>query len=279
MYYKFFLFLILFSWSNVHSQSIQISGKAAPGNILIGKLTEKADAAGIKEILLDSVKLKFDKSGVFIFGFDRDDAGSHSLQAEFKNGHKINKQINLAKRVYQEQKLKVKPKFVTPPKKELTRIRREAEIIKEARAKIGVTDSAYFSAGFIKPVRGGRMTSVFGSRRILNGVPENIHNGIDIAAPRGTSVYAATDGIVRLTGKNFYYSGNLILLDHGQGLSSIYIHLDKILIKEGQKVYKGQLIGEIGTTGRSTGPHLHWGVQWYDKRIDPMSLLEIESVQ
>jgi murein DD-endopeptidase MepM/ murein hydrolase activator NlpD len=276
MSHRIYFLLIVLLCNIVYSQSIQIIGKAAPGNMLIAEFTDKADAANVKTVLLDNTKIKPDSSGIFIFGFDRDDSGHHFLKVEFNNGHKIDKEIDLTERKYEEQKLNVKQKFVTPPKKELNRIKREGEVIREARSKIGIIDSAFFLPGFIKPVKEGRITSVFGSTRILNGIPKSMHNGIDIAAPKGTAVYAATDGIVRLTGKNFYYSGNLILLDHGQGLSSIYIHLNKILVKKGQRVFKGQLIGEIGTTGRSTGPHLHWGVQWYDRRIDPLSLLGLK---
>jgi murein DD-endopeptidase MepM/ murein hydrolase activator NlpD len=124
-------------------------------------------------------------------------------------------------------------------------------------------------------IRGGRITGIFGSQRILNGVKKSPHNGLDIAAPEGTSVYAMTDGIVRLTGKNYYYNGNFVFIDHGQGLSSLYLHMSRLNVKDGQIVKKGVKIGEVGTTGRSTGPHLHWSVQWYNKRIDPECLLKI----
>ena len=278
-----FIILILFLFLLHHQsmpQEFQIMGTPAPGNILIGRMINPSEIKNIEKIMLDSTDIKFGNSGVFVFGFDRDDTGLHHIRVKMKNGRETVKELSLAKRSYKEQSISnMKQKYVNPPKRELARIEKESNIIKEARAKIGIIDSALYSAGFIRPVKGGRITGVFGSQRILNGIPKSTHNGLDIAAPRGTPVYAATDGIVQLTGKNFYYSGNLILLDHGQGLSSIYIHLHTIDVNEGQKVKKGQLIGQIGTTGRSTGPHLHWGVQWFDKRIDPMSLLEIGSVQ
>lgn len=276
---KLFLIIFFISCSQILPQNFQITGRAAPGNILIGKINQK-DLNQISSIYLDSTRLKFDHSGYFVFGFDRNDSGAHFIRITSKDKGETIKRLNLAERKFKEQKINnIKQKYVSPPKKELARIKREAATIKKAREKIGLTDSAYFSSGFIRPVKGGRISGVFGSQRILNGTPANIHNGLDIAAPKGTPVYAASDGIVVLTGRNFYYSGNLILIDHGQGLSSMYIHLNKIEVTEGQKVKKGQLIGEIGTTGRSTGPHLHWGVQWYDRRIDPMSLLEMSAVQ
>ena len=145
-----------------------------------------------------------------------------------------------------------------------------------AQSKIGELQTPLFRKGFIRPIKGGRISSVFGSQRILNGIPKNMHNGLDIAVPRGTPVLAMADAVVNLTTDNFYYAGNYIVLDHGQGLNSMYLHLSEILVEEGQRVNKGDVIGKVGTTGRSTGPHLHWGVQWYSKRIDPEHILNIK---
>ena len=156
----------------------------------------------------------------------------------------------------------VDKKYVKPPKKLKARIKREAKLIKSAWAKVGKITTALFMKGFDYPV--------------LNGKPSDIHNGVDFRRPEGDSVKAITDGIVRIAGKDFFYNGNFILLDHGQGLTSVYLHMSKLIVKAGQKVRKGELIGLVGSTGRSTGPHLHLGVQWYKKRIDPMSLFEIK---
>jgi murein DD-endopeptidase MepM/ murein hydrolase activator NlpD len=131
---------------------------------------------------------------------------------------------------------------------------------------------ALFAQGFVKPIEKGRISSVFGSQRILNGVPKSPHNGIDIAVPSGTPVKAMSDGKVILSADDFYYAGNFIILDHGLGLNSMYLHLSQTLVEEGQYVKKGEIIGKVGTTGRSTGPHLHWSVQWYNKRVDPDSV-------
>ncbi len=154
------------------------------------------------------------------------------------------------------------------------RIKREREITKSAKEKIGNISNALFSKGFIKPINGGRISSVFGSQRILNGVPKSPHNGIDIAVPRGTPVEAMSEGKVLLSADNFYYAGNFIIIDHGLGLNSMYLHLSESFVKEGQMVKKGEVIGKVGTTGRSTGPHLHWSVQWFEKRIDPNSVFD-----
>ena len=271
---RIFLFLtFILSLNYSVAQKIIITGKTEQGNLLVGF------AEGLESVKLDDKEL-LNSNGIFTFGFDRDDKGVHYLKLKLKNGKSIVKKIELHEREYKIQRInKIKKKYVTPPKSEMERIKSERKILKSARRKITETDSIYFLSGFIRPVKGGRITSVFGSQRILNGVPKNPHNGLDIAAPTGTPVYATADGIVVLAGANFYYNGNFVLLDHGQGLSSIYLHLSKILVKDGERVKKGQEIGRIGTTGRSTGPHLHWGVNWFGKRIDPASLLKLDLKQ
>jgi murein DD-endopeptidase MepM/ murein hydrolase activator NlpD len=246
-------------------------GEIQPGNIVFGK------AEDIKSIQLDEKEISFENSN-FVFGFDRDAKGKHFLVVQLIDRTVI-KKIILPERKYKIQRInRMKKKYVTAPKKETDRIKSEREISKQARAKIGKETKALYNSGFIRPIKGGRISSVFGSQRILNGKPKNAHNGIDIAVPLGTPVRAMTDGVVRLSADNFYYAGNYILLDHGQGLSSVYLHLKKSFVKEGQQITKGEVIGEVGTTGRSTGPHLHWGVQWFDKRVDPFSLLKIKEI-
>ncbi|MBI1939452.1 MAG: M23 family metallopeptidase [Ignavibacteriales bacterium] len=264
----FALYIFLFC-SLIYPQGLKLSGEFKPGSVVVGS------AKNIKRVLLDNKRLQFDKSGKFIFGFDRDAKGTHILKVIYKNGESETEKIKLPKRKYQIQRLRIAAKFVQPPKEELTRIKQEAKEMKSARDEIGKIDSALFSSGFVMPAK-GEFTGVFGSQRILNGVPKNIHNGIDISADEGDSVFAAADGIVRLAGEDFYYNGNFVLIDHGQGLTSIYLHMSKLDVKTGDYVLKGQKIGEAGSTGRSTSAHLHFGIQWYKKRIDPMSLFEIK---
>lgn len=245
------------------------------------KIKGKLEPASLNFIVSESLKfavLENDtlqvNEGYSAFGFDRDDTGNKILKMRFSDGSAAIKKIILPKKSYKIQKINnLNSDFVTPSNSLTERLEKERNITKQARSLIGKIDTSLFSNGFIRPVEGGRVTGVFGSQRILNGKPRNIHNGFDIASPTGTPVYAMTDGIVRLNADNFFYSGNFVLLDHGQGISSVYLHLSKSLVKEGDFVKKGDKIGEIGTTGRSTGPHLHWGVQWYDKRIDPISIL------
>ena len=263
------IFTLLFT-INLLAQSVEFFGKAIPGSIIIGKGKE------IKSVKLDSVDIPVDNDGYFIFGFDRDEKGIHYLTVQLEN-KTIIKKFELPERKYKIQRInRLKKKYVTLPKKDLLRVKKEREISKQARSKIGRIKIALYKSGFMRPIKGGRISSVFGSQRILNGKPKNAHNGIDIAVPRGTPVKAMADGIVRLSANNFYYSGNYILLDHGQGLNSFYLHLSKSFVHEGQLVKKGEVIGKVGTTGRSTGPHLHWGVQWFNKRVDPLLLLKIK---
>lgn len=263
------LILILTINVSLSAQNVKFFGKFEPGNLVIGK------GENIDWVVLDGLELQVDDDS-FVFGFDRDDSSEHLLRIKFKNGKLKLKKFLLPEREYNIQRINnMKKKYVSAPNDELERIKKERKIKKEAREKIGKMGKSYFKSGFIRPVKGGRISSVFGSQRILNGTPKSPHNGTDIAAGRGTPVYAMADGIVRLAADNFYYSGNFIMLDHGQGLSSVYLHMNKLNVEDGERVKKGEKIGEVGTTGRSTGPHLHWGVQWFDKRIDPMGLLEI----
>lgn len=253
---------------NFNAQSLEFYNEPLPGSLLFGK----ADRA--KSIIMDDNYIPFTEEGKFVVGFDRDDTSSHLLIVKTE-GKTFLKEIVLPNRKYKIQRInKMAQKYVSPPKEVLNRIAEERKITNAAKQKIGELREPHFASGFQIPIKGGRISSVFGSQRILNGVAKNPHNGIDIAVPRGTPVKAMTDGKVLLSADNFYYAGNFIILDHGFGVNSMYLHLDENLVEEGQFVKKGEVIGKVGTTGRSTGPHLHWTVQWYDKRVDPNSVFE-----
>lgn len=264
--------LFVFLFCSLLAGELKLIGKIRPGEVIFGK------AAGVTSVTLNGEELQYDEGEeLFVFGFDRDDEGIYYLRVKFEDGLVVAKKIILPKRKYKIQRINnMRQKFVTPPEEELPRIEKERAVIKSAREKIGRIDDALFTNGFRKPLRRLRVTGVFGSQRILNGVPKNAHGGVDYGAPRGEPVFAAADGIVRLVADNFYYAGNFVLLDHGQGLSTIYIHLHKTLVREGDYILRGDKIGEVGSTGRSTGPHLHWGANWFDKRVDAASLLQIK---
>ena len=269
-----FLVFVFFIIQSIYSQELKFYGDFEQGSLVI------VEGHDIAWAWLDKTKLQIDNGAIFSIGFDAKELGSKILKVKHFDGKVFLKKIILPKRKYKIQRINnKKQQFGETPDTLKQRIKREREIAREARTRIGKHSHALYSSGFIRPIRGGVITSVFGSQRILNGVPKNMHNGIDIAVPRGTSVKAMADGFVNLTTDNFYYAGNYIILDHGQGVNSMYLHLSKILVEEGQFVKKGQVIGKVGTTGRSTGPHLHWGVQWYSKRIDPAKLLGMNFVE
>lgn len=245
------------------AQSVEFYGKPQPGGLVFGV------AENPKKIMLDDKQIDFGKDGSFVIGFDRDDTSSYLLIVEMEGKTFLSK-ISLENREYNIQRInRMKQKYVSPPAEVNERIKKEREKTKFAKANIGKEKYAHFANGFIKPIKGGRISSIFGSQRILNGVPKNAHNGIDIAVPRGTNVMAMADGKVLFSADNFYYAGNFIIIDHGLGLNSMYLHLNESLVSQGQIVKKGEIIGKVGTTGRSTGPHLHWTVQWFNKRVDP----------
>lgn len=268
----FIIIITVLTISNkIFAQEINFFGEFEQGNLVI------AVGDPVEWARLNDQELKIDESGIFAFGFDRNEADTLILNVKFKEGKVLLKKIKMHKRQYKIQRINnMKKDLVTAPKELNIRIKKERQIALEARRPIGKIDTAFYKSGFVRPIKGGRVTGVFGSSRILNGIPKNVHNGYDIAVPRGTPVYAMADGIVRLAADNFYYPGNYILLDHGQGLNSQYLHLSKMDVQQGERVVKGQKIGEVGTTGRSTGPHLHWGVQWYLRRVDPAKLLELD---
>jgi len=265
----------LLIYSSIFAGDLELFGKLRPGEVVFGK------AAGLISVSFDGKELQYDEGeGLFIFGFDRDAEGVHYLRLKFEDGLVLAKKIILPKRKYKIQRINnLRQKYVSPPAKEIPRIEKERAIIRAAREKIGRIDDALFTMGFTKPLNKLRITGVFGSQRILNGTPKDPHGGVDFGSPTGTPVYATADGVVRLVADNFYYAGNFVLVDHGQGLNTIYIHLNKTLVNEGDYVVKGSKIGEVGTTGRSTGPHLHWGAQWFDKRVDALSLLKIKKFE
>ena len=225
----------------------------------------------------NNISLKFKKrllrktpKGLFVIGFGRDHPQTANLSLKI-NQKWITKNINIKKRVYKTQIINgLEKKMVTPPKSFYDRIIRENKVIKEIRNLDSDIDFIFQKLNW--PAK-GIISGVFGSQRILNGKPKRPHYGIDIAAKKGTSVIAPIESIVRMAEKDLYYTGGTIMLDHGHGVTSVYSHLSLINVNVGDKVKKGQKIGEIGSTGRSTGPHLDWRINWFLERLDPALLV------
>jgi murein DD-endopeptidase MepM/ murein hydrolase activator NlpD len=215
--------------------------------------------------------LRVSPAGRFIIGFSRDAKPSADLQLRWADGRLEQRRLAIQQRRYQVQRIDGLPaKMVTPPAAVIERIMRENKWIKAAR-QIDSPEPLFLS-GWQWPAI-GRISGVYGSQRILNGKPRQPHYGIDIAAPKGTPVVAPADAVVRLAESDLYYTGGTLILDHGHGLSSAFLHLATVDVRVGESVRRGQKIGTVGSTGRSTGPHLDWRINWFDRRIDPAPLV------
>ena len=241
-------------------KNIILNGNFIQGGLVYGKSIPKTSIKFMKRFIFQ------DSNNRFVFGMGRDYPETAVLEIKYNNDvRKIN--IKIKKQVYKIQKIKGLPKkMVTPPESVYKRIIRENKEIAKVRALNSKIN--YIFQDFIWPVQ-GIVTGVFGSQRILNGKPRRPHYGIDIAASKGTNILAPTDSIVRMAEDNLYFTGGTIMLDHGHGVTSVYSHLSKLLVKKNQKIKKGHVIGHVGSTGRSTGPHLDWRINWFDQRLDP----------
>ena len=217
-------------------------------------------------VALDGRPLRVTADGRFAFGFGPDQTKAALISVRYPDGGGDSRSFTPTARTYEEQRVNGLPQqTVTPPPEVRERIAHEAEKIYLAR----LTDSkgSDFLSGFDWPAPGIE-SGVFGSRRIDNGVPMAPHYGVDMAAPTGTPIHAPADGVVSIS-DDYYLDGGFTLIDHGQGVSTSYLHQSKRLVKRGEAVKRGQRIGLIGATGRATGPHLHWAMNWFQMRLDP----------
>ena len=247
-----------------NNTKVFLEGDFIQGGLVKGKTDNNISLKFKKRLLRKTPK------GLFVFGFGRDHPQTANLSLKI-NQKWITKNINIKKRVYKTQIINgLEKKMVTPPKSFYDRIIRENKVIKEIRNLDSDIDFIFQKLNW--PAK-GIISGVFGSQRILNGKPKRPHYGIDIAAKKGTSVIAPIESIVRMAEKDLYYTGGTIMLDHGHGVTSVYSHLSLINVNVGDKVEKGQKIGEIGSTGRSTGPHLDWRINWFLERLDPALLV------
>lgn len=259
---RLFIASVLLCFSSLLSAQplLSLRGEPAPGALLIGQVESGA------KVWLDDRALRVNADGYFVFGFGRDAQGESLLRIEGQAG-KQERLIELRKREWNIQRVEGVPaRTVTPPAEELARIRAEAALVRAARQTD--SDLAAFAEPFVWPAS-GRISGVYGSQRFYNGNPGNPHLGVDIAAPTGSPVIAPAAGVVTLVHQDMFYSGGTLVLDHGMGLSSTFIHLERVLVEKGQRVGQGDLIAEIGATGRATGPHLDWRLNWYQERLDP----------
>lgn len=240
-------------------------GVAEQGGLMRGIVPART-----RTLTLDGQPLAFARDGAFVIAFDRDAPPAAVLLAMTADGRLLRRDVAVAQRRWDIQSLPTLHRGTSPTPDFVRRRADELRQINAARA-IGA-DSEGWRQAFLWPVT-GRISGVFGSQRIYAGEPGAYHSGVDVARPAGTPVVAPADGVVILAAAApFTLEGNLLMIDHGMGLNSAFLHLSKILVAPGEHVVRGQLIGLIGMTGRATGPHLHWGLKWHDRRIDPALL-------
>ncbi len=236
-----------------------------------GGLVQGHTEAGTK-IEFGGRVIRVSKDGVFLIGFGRDAPPETRLRITYADGSREWRVLKIAQRKYRVQRIDdLPPDKVTPREQDLVRIRSDIALIKKARTRDDARTD--FLSGFIWPVT-GRITGVYGSQRILNGKPRRPHYGLDIAAPTGTPVLAPADGIVTLAHPDMFYTGVTMIIDHGQGLSSTFSHLSRLLVKEGARVRQGDPVAEVGATGRVHGAHLDWRINLFAERLDPKLALE-----
>jgi len=239
---------------------ITLAGALKQGGLVLGKAEPGAT------VTFEGKPIRVSADGSFGFGFPYNQKTASAIVARFADGSEERRGITPQRRDYEIQRLNGLPEAqVSPPPDILERIKRESARFREARARD--TDASWFADGFDWPAM-GIISSLYGSQRILNGEPRAPHLAVDIAAPTGTPIHAPADGIVSLIDDQ-YLNGLFTILDHGHGVSTNYVHQSKQIVKPGDRVTRGQIIGEIGQTGRATGPNLHWGMTWFQIALDP----------
>ena len=258
------IFLIIF-FITTNLSAVEFKGKFLQGYYIIGLTDPSA------KIMIDKKEVKVADDGYFVFGIDRD-RKFDLIITKIQDGKKEKIIKKVLKRKYKIQRIDgLEESKVTPPESVYKRIKEENSKIGKARAIN--SDLPFFKNRFIMPVE-GIISGVYGSQRILNGKPRWPHYGIDIAAKQGTMIKSSGTGIVTMAEDDLYYTGGTIIMDHGHGISTIYSHLETVLVSIGDKINKGDIIGTVGSTGRSTGPHLDFRVNWFQTRLDPMSILK-----
>ena len=258
------LIFLIFFFNITHLNAVEFKGKFLQGHYIIGFTDPTA------QIIIGKKEVKVSDDGYFVFGIDRDRKFDLTI-TKILNGKKEKIVKKVLKRKYNIQRIDgLEESKVTPPESVYKRIKEENNKIGEARAIN--SDLPFFKNQFIMPVE-GIISGVYGSQRILNGKPKWPHYGIDIAAKQGTMIKSSGSGIVTMAEDDLYYTGGTIIMDHGHGISTIYSHLENVMVSVGDKINQGDIIGTVGSTGRSTGPHLDFRINWFQTRLDPMSVL------
>ena len=256
--------ILIFFLFTTSSFATTFKGNFVQGSFILGKTKPGS------EVFIDKKKVKVTDEGFFVFGLSRDRKNDIVITV---GNEKIVKKV--LKRQYNIQRIDgLEEKKVTPPEEVYERIKRENKLIGDARAIN--SNLVFFKNKFINPLENAIVTGVYGSQRILNGKPKWPHYGIDFAAAEGTEIKAMLDGVVTLAEPDLFYTGGTLIFDHGHGVSTLYMHLKKLMVQKGQKVKQGEIIGTVGSTGRSTGAHLDIRLNWFGIRLDPATVLDIK---
>ncbi len=243
------------------------SGTAVQGGLIKGQAPR-----GARSVLLNGTELPLTPDGFFLMGFDRDAENSASLVALFSDGRRTERYLPVAPGDWRIEQVRANPTGGAATSAEF-QARRGPELARINAARAFRNSSNGWRQDFIRPVA-GRTSGLFGAQRIYNGTPGSYHSGMDIAAANGTPFVAPADGVVTLAAADeFTLEGHLLMIDHGMGLNSAFLHCSELLVREGDIVRQGQLIGRVGATGRASGPHLHWGMKWNAARVDPKLLI------
>jgi murein DD-endopeptidase MepM/ murein hydrolase activator NlpD len=245
--------------------SLELRGEWQQGGVIIGKVE-----SGM-QVEYQGKRLRLSPQGEFVFGLGRD-AGSKAILATIdQDGIRKRHVFTVKPRKYNIQRVTGVPqKTVEPDPAQVERAKREAQMAADARKQD--LPLVFFAQPFQWPLQ-GRISGVYGSQRVYNGVPGSPHYGVDIARPVGALVQAPAGGKVTLVHPDMFFSGGTLIIDHGHGLSSTFIHLSEILVKKGDAISQGQPIAKVGQTGRATGPHLDWRMNWFEERVDPQLLV------
>ena len=252
--------------SSTAMAQLELTGEAIQGGLIVGKTLPDSS------VTQDGQAVRVSAHGDFLLGFTRDAPPTSNVTVNLPDGSELRRELKVERRDYAIQRIDGLPKAKVTPRKpeDLERIRRDVADVKKARARDD--DRQDFLEGFDWPVL-GRISGVYGSQRILNGEPRRPHFGVDVAAPVGTPVTAPAAGIVTLAAPDMFFSGGTLIIDHGHKLTSTFLHLHKMHAKVGQRVEKGEVVAEVGATGRVTGPHLDWRMNLREHRIDPQLLV------
>jgi murein DD-endopeptidase MepM/ murein hydrolase activator NlpD len=249
----------------VSAEGLELKGAMTQGSLIRGQVPVD------HQVWLNEQPLKISADGYFAFGFGRDAKLTQQLKWLDNKGVQHVHPLKLLARTYNIQKIEGIPsKYVSPPKAVSARIKLDNQQV--AKARTLDDERTDFYQDFIWPAA-GPISGVYGSQRVFNGTPKRPHFGVDVASPTGTPVYAPANGIVTLFVPDMYYSGGTMIIDHGHGVSSTFLHLSKGHVEAGTTVKQGDLVAEIGATGRATGPHLDWRINWFKERLDPALLV------